>query len=415
MSGERWKLALSVALRFLRGRRSRLIDGTARSALLATTIGVAAMVIAMALMSGYRHDLQQKLISGNAAVMAYPLTTDGLRLSEDRVAALNRVTGVEKFRRVAYGQGSLTSSRAPGGLDIGLRGVDPEGALDTPGPVTLTESAGLVGASRGADLPGVVLGEELRRRLDPADGEALRLMVLGLRHGRPRFKFQNVRVVGTFRSGLADFDRTLVVLDRELLGSLTGAGAGGAVYEFVVPDPRQTAAVAERLRDVLGADFLVRNWQELNSELFGALRLQQVALFFVLGLIVLVSTFNVASSLVVLVRERMRELGVLAALGLDPPSLRAIFLLFGGLISLAGIASGVATGCGVAWILTRYELIRFSPEVAAIYFLSSVPFRIVLRDLLAVVAFTGGVTLLACWFPAQRAASVRPARALRYE
>jgi lipoprotein-releasing system permease protein len=153
----------------------------------------------------------------------------------------------------------------------------------------------------------------------------------------------------------------------------------------------------------------------MNGELFTALRLQQFILFLVLGLIVVVSTFNVASTLVVLVRERMRDIGLLGALGLRPGRLRMIFLLYAAFLGGLGTLLGVALGCGTSWVLTRFELIRFDAEVAAIYFIRSVPFRVELADVLAIVAFAFGVTLLAGFFPAWRAARVEPSSALRYE
>ncbi len=411
----RWRLVAAVAWRFLRGRRSRLLTGTARAALVATVIGVTAMVVAMALMSGYRRDLRQKLIGGNAGVLVYPLTEEALEPGAGLLAALAEVEGVERVRRVGYGQGSLASRSLPDGADVALRGIDPGDGIDNLGSVELEPGLGLAAALSDPGLPGIVVGSELAQRLAAGGDEPLRLMVLGLAAGRPRFRFGSVRVVGTFESGFSEFDQHLAVLDRRLLARLAGTEIGGAVFELVVDDFDATAVAAERARELLGEDYLVRDWQELNAELFTALALQQVALFFVLGLIVLVSTFNVASSLVVLVRERMRDVGVLAALGMPPRHLQAAFLLYGGALSLFGALGGALLGSGAAWLLTRFELIRFDPEVAAIYFLSSVPFRIEGADLAAVVGFTLAVTLVACWLPARRAARVRPASALRYE
>ncbi|MDH3255813.1 MAG: FtsX-like permease family protein, partial [Acidobacteriota bacterium] len=141
----------------------------------------------------------------------------------------------------------------------------------------------------------------------------------------------------------------------------------------------------------------------------------KLGLFLLLGLIVVVSTFNVASSLLVLVRERTRDIGVLAAVGLSPKALRRLFLLYGGGLSLGGVTVGIVIGSLAAWVLTRYQLIRFDPELAAIYFLSSVPLEVRVVDLLAISGFTVTVTLIACWLPAQRLGRIQPSTALRME
>ena len=405
-----WGLVASVAWRFLSGRRSRILDGTARSALIAIAIGVAAMVIAMALMTGYREDLHRKLLRGNAAVLAYPLASEWSDLAEGVYRNLLALDSVVDVRRVAYGQGALSSGSRPDAIEVTLRGEAASDGLRGLGEIELNAD-GLV----DGEVPGVVLGKDLAQQLSPAPGEILRLMVLGERAGRPRFRYQSVRLAGTFRSGFSEFDQRMVILDRDLLARLMGGTIGGSFFEFEVPDGVAPAVAADEIREVLGPEFLIREWSELNADLFAALRLQQMALFLVLGLIVVVSTFNVAASLVVLVRDRLRDVGVLAALGMRPAQIQAAFLLFGTTLGALGTGLGVALGAGVSFVLTRYELIRFGPEVAAVYFLSSVPFRVVPSDLLAIVGFTLLVLLLACWLPARRAGRVRPAAALRYE
>jgi lipoprotein-releasing system permease protein len=399
-------LAWVVAWRFLRGHRSRLLDGTARAALLATALGVMAMVIAMALMTGYREDLQSKLVRGNAAVIAYPVGTDGV-LTPAKESALRRIPGVRQIGKVAYGQGSLGSGAEPQGLEVVLRGVDPDGGQLAATPTQLAS---------GADgIAGAVLGGDLAEKLGAKRGDVLRLVALGFKDGRPRFQYRSLRVTGTFATGFAEFDRSWVLMDRPAVERLMGSETAVDLLEVTVDDPSEAPRIAEAATKVLEPDFIVTDWQQLNRELFTALRLQQIALFLVLGLIVLVSTFNVASTLVVLVRERMRDIGLLGALGLAPGSLRLIFLLYGGFLGGLGTLLGVAFGWGISWVLTTFELIRFDSEVAAIYFIRSVPFRVEPEDLLAVVGFALLVTLLACLVPAWRAARIDPSSALRYE
>jgi lipoprotein-releasing system permease protein len=414
-----------VAWRFLRHRRSRLLNGTARAALTATTLGVTAMVIAMALMTGYREDLEAKLLSGNAAVLAYPMgiAREGSEGQEPDAATLDRlasIPGVERVGRVVYGQGSLTVSADTGArpsevrqVEVTLRGVEPGGGM-------LSGTAEQLG--RGPDgLPGAVLGAELARSLAAEPGDVLRLVVLGFSSSggsrssvTPRFRYASVRVTGTFETGFAEFDRSWVAMDRHEVRRLSGGDASEMV-EIAATDPRRAPEIVERAQEILGAAYLVTDTRELNRPLFTALRFQQVILFLGLGLIVCVATFNTASTLVVLVRERMRDIGVLATLGVPPAGLRRIFLLYGGLLGTAGTLLGVAVGWSVSWAITEFELIRFDPEVAAIYFLSAVKFRVEPLDLAAVVAFTLGITLVACAIPAWFAARVDPSSALRYE
>ena len=408
-------LLWSIAWRFLRGRENRLLVGTARAALVGITLGVMAMVIAMALMSGYREDLRRKLVRGNAAVIAYPLLGSVLTPADESIKTLEQIPGVTAVRPVVYGQGSLVSDHFTEGVEVVFRGIDDVAGLDGLGDVQLR--AALQGGDSllvDGEL-GLVLGVDLAKRLGVEDGDALRLMVLGFQGGRPRFRFRQGIAVGTFATGFSEFDQSWAVTDRRELETLLGSELGQDMLEVAVADPEQADDIAQQAKEALGGRYLVTSWRDLNRELFTALEVQQIALFFVLGLIVLVSTFNVASSLVVLVRERMRDIGVLAALGLPPERLRTIFLLYGGGLAAVGSLCGVLLGSLVAWVLTTFELIRFDAKMAAIYFISSVPFRVELVDVLAVVGFTLAVTFLACWVPAKRSASIQPGRALRYE
>ncbi len=415
-------LAWLIAWRYLRGRRSQMLSSTALAAFLATTLGVLAMVVAMALMSGYTEDLQRKLIGLQGEVIASPLRAEAFEQDAAAIEAARSLPGVARLGRVAYGEGSVSSSAAGEGVSVVLRGVeaayDPtvaEVARRQPG----TDPTQLLAAVAAEDRdqrqpPGVLLGKELQRRLQVESGDPMRLVVLELGGRRPRFRYLSVRFVDSFATGFAEFDSRWAILDRDTLQRARG-DTGLDVVELELEDPAETQRIAEEVQEIFGADWVVQQWQQLNRQLFAALALQEGLLFLVLGLIVVVSTFNVASTLMILIRERMQDIGVLAALGLPARKLWWIFSFYGLGLGALGTVAGVLLGAGASWVITEYELIRFDPEVAAVYFIESVPFRVEAVDLAAIVSFALGVTLLACSLPAARAARTRPADALRHE
>jgi lipoprotein-releasing system permease protein len=396
-------LVATLAWRYVRGRRSVLLHGTARAALVSTSIGVTTMVVAMALMTGYSEDLQRKLIGGSAGIVAYAL--DGTRADQAQREALAALPGVTTVEEVAYGQGSISRLENPRPLDVTLRGV---------GRDNLERAAGETGRDDGGapaeDVSTVLLGQELEHRLGVRKGELLRLVAVDL--DDLRFHYRKVRHGGSFETGFAEADAGWVMVDRALVEEL---GGRSSLLEIGVVDPLETATVSKGVEEILGEGFLVTDWRQFNRELFTALRLQKVALFMVLGLIVVVATFNVASSLVVLTRERRREIGVLSAMGLGRRALTMVFLLCGVCLGAAGSLLGVTLGWLISWVLTTFELIRFDPGVAAIYFISSVPFRVEARDVLTVLGFTLLATFVACWIPAWRGAALDPSEALRYD
>ncbi len=402
----------AIAWRYMLGERSQMLSSTAAAALIATTVGVTAMVIAMALMTGYTENLQRKLIGLQGEILAAP-PADGSPADDGALARARGLPGVAGVGRVAFGQGSLRGPGLPEGASVVLRGIDPGGEPDA--AVASEEQAPRARlAPDEHGLAGVLLGAELHRQLAVEDGDVLRLVVLEIGPRRPRFRYRSVRVAGSFTTGFAEFDARWVLLDRGVLARARG-GEGFDFMELRLEESADDDEVAAQLEETLGPGWRIYRWQALNRQLFAALELQEAVLFLVLGLIVVVSTFNVASTLVILVRERMRDIGVLGSLGLTPRQLWWTFTVYGLGLGAAGTLLGVTLGAGTAWLITELELVRFDPEVAAIYFIDSVPFTVELTDVAAIVAFALAATLLACSLPALRAARLAPSEALRDE
>ncbi len=393
----------SLASRLVFGRRGLLGRRPAKVALISTALGVIAMVVAMALMSGYRGELEERLLLGGADLGVYTYSRVSEQDYERTVEAIQSLPGVKTVERVAYGQGTLlgsSQSRTRGQeLGVTVRGVDPG-----------SQFWGRTFELAGDDS--AVLGAGLAAAAGLEPGDRARLMLMDTADGRPRFRYHSVDVVQVVRTGYHEFDNSWMVVRRGLLERL--AGVGGSIEVSLAEE-----SDIERARTVLaglaGPSYEVRDFHAPNAALFAALAAQQVLLFLLLGLIVVVATANTASSLVVLIRERRRDLGVLTALGLDARALGRTLFESGLLLTLVGTSVGLAIGATAAWLLDAFEVIRLGEELSAVYFLSAVPFHLRAADLagIALLAIVAGAVASA--IPAARASHLNPTRSLRSE
>lgn len=411
-------LPLEVALAYLRARSSRLVSSVSLLSIAGIGLGVSALVVAMGLLSGYQREIRENLIGANAEVVLFPLSLDAEADPESaaiRVAALPRVRATAP---VIYQSGLATSERNPDGTDVVLKGMDPASErkvskLDVylPGAETFL--------TRGSpdSPPGAALGAELARVLDVREGDVVLLSVPDNTAGASALVARSApfRVARIFRTNFYESDSELVFLDREVLRALARMQGEANVIEIKLDTIRDTEGAALAIGEAAGKEFSVTDWRSLNTGLFSALRIQQITLFFVIGLIVAVSTFNIVATLVMTVQEKKRDIGVLTALGAEPRFFPRVFLFLGGLLGGAGVVLGAAFGALVCWVMTAFRLLRFPPGVAEIYFVSYIPFVVRPLDLAAIVLFAGAVILAASWVPARGAGRVNIAEALRYE
>jgi lipoprotein-releasing system permease protein len=413
-------LELEVALAYLRSRPSRLVSAVSLLSIAGIGLGVAALVVAMGLLSGYRTEIREKLIGANAEVVVFPLPLPSggypdIEAAEGRIASIKRVRGVAP---VIYQAGVASSAATPDGADAILKGIDPArerrvSQLDA----YLPGAERLLAPAAGGQPAGVAIGAELARRLDVKPGDAITLAVpdRSRQEGRLTPRFGRFRVANVFRTNFAEYDSEWIFLDRASLRALSGLQAPADVIEVKLDTTDATEEAARQIERTAGPGFSVSDWRSMNGGLFSALALQQTTLFLVIGLIVAVSTFNVVATLVMTVQEKKRDIGVLGTLGAAPGFFSRVFVWLGVLLGGSGVAAGILFGALVCWAATRFRLLSFPPGIAEIYFVSYIPFLVRWIDLAAIVGFAALAILAAAWVPARRAARVDLAEALRYE
>ncbi len=410
-------LASELALRYFRRRSSRLVSRVSLLAIAGVALGVMALVIAMGLLSGYRDEIQGKLIGANADVVVFPLTSSGIADPEGLAAKLRGFRRVRATAPVIYWQGTAASEAEPDGANAIVKGVDPEREREVAPLGRVLEEGGRLFAPDAAGREGCAIGADLAERLRLREGETVVLTVPDLSRRGVRFALRRgaFRVAKVFRTNFFEYDSEWVFVSRPAARALARSPAPANVLEVKLDTIDRTPEATERIRGLLGEGYSVTDWRSLNGSLFAALTVQKITLFLVIGLIVAVSTFTIVATLVMNVQEKKRDIGVLSALGASPGLASSAFLRLGMLLGGSGVAIGLVTGAAVCAALTRFRLIRFPPDVAEIYFVSFVPFEVRLRDVATIAAFSLAVIALAAWLPARRAARIEVAEALRYE
>ena len=369
----------------------------------------------MGLMSGYRHDLAEKLAGTSAEVIAMP--EPGANAEEQR-AQLRALPNVTAVARTAFAPALLLSSRAPDGVDALVK------ALELPDGLATTRLLGAVPglAKSFADLEGkgktpVLLGAGLAKRLGASAGGAIVLETssAALAAGLAAPARTPLAVAAIVETGFSEVDDGWAVVPLPVFERLAPPDARQGVWEMKLVRPSASGETVAAARKLLGENATVLDWKILNRDLFEALAVQQTLLFVVLTLIVAVAAGTVVSSLVVLLAEKTREVGVLAALGAPPALVARAFRLSGMLLGGTGLALGVLFGVLVCFLLTVFRAVRFPPEIAKVYYLSWMPFKPEPLHVFGILAIGFLLVLGASALPARRAARMNPADALRYE
>ncbi|HDT13051.1 MAG TPA: FtsX-like permease family protein [Candidatus Aminicenantes bacterium] len=402
---------LFVARRYLTARRKQaFISVITLISVAGIAIGVAALVIAIALITGFQGDVQDKILGATSHVMVSDLGARGLEDYEAMAETIRAIPGVESVSPVVYSTVLVTGIGESSGALV--KGIDFERERPTSPWLQSLEAGGL--PETGGAREGLLLGRELALRIGAQVGDVVGLVTasstlspMGLLPKRKTFE-----VAGIFNTGLYEFDSSTALVAIGVAQKLFGLEGRASYIQVKLEDIFAAPAIGARIQAALPPVVYITTWMELNRSLFSALKLEKNIMFLTITLIVIVAALNIIATLILMVMEKTRDIGTLMAIGATPLMVNRIFFFQGALIGVIGTALGVALGLGWCALANAFELIKIPVDI---YQISYVPFRMRPLDLAAIV----GVTLLICFvstlFPARRAARVDPVVALKYE
>jgi lipoprotein-releasing system permease protein len=404
---------LHIALRYLLAKRKQaFISVISLISTLGVTVGVMALVIALALMTGLQNEIRDRIVGANPHI--YVWKTGGIDDYHAEADRLRQVPHVIGAAPAILGKALISASRSED--FINLTGIDPDLELS----VTDIRSAmqkGSVEALKPADseqsMGGILLGKDLAAALGVEVGDTVSIVTphgtlspMGMMPAPRR-----LRVAGTFSLGLYEFDNTTGFVSLEVAKRLFDKDRVGLI-QLRVDDIYAAPAIAKAITTQLGTEYFTQDWSEMNRSLFSALALEKMAISLTIGLIVMVAALNIVASLILLVMEKHRDIAILKTMGASARSVTTIFMLQGLIIGLVGTTAGAAAGIGVSYLLDRYKLIKVPVDV---YQVSHVPFAVQPGDLVIVITAAVLVCFVATLYPSRQAARLDPAQALRYE
>jgi lipoprotein-releasing system permease protein len=412
---------LFIGMRYLRAkRREAFISLITVISTLGIAIGVMTLDITLSVMTGFEEDLRDRILGFNphVSIWSYLGPMDAHAEVTAKVRAVPGVAGAEPF---VYGQLMLSTPEHFAGVLV--RGIPPSTAANPDLAARLRagsieqldrQFAVPLQGGRGAtvQLPGIIIGGELERRLGVHVGETVSVAAAagGGASGVPRLR--SFVVVGEFDSGMPDYDASLAYVSLADAQRLYEMGDAVTGVEVKVTDLYAADDVAHRISAVLGSGYRVRDWMEANHNLFSALKLQKTVYFIVLLLIILVAAFTVLATLIMVVMEKRKDIAILKSMGAPQSAIGRVFIFKGLVIGALGTLLGSIGGYAGCFLLQHYHFIELPKDV---FFVSTVPVTIYPPYFVAVIVAALAICLLATLYPARQAARLVPVDVIRYE
>lgn len=418
------KFELFIALRYLKAKRKQtMVSVVSAISIIGIAAGVMALVIALALSTGFREDIQTKIVGATAHVNLLRLDSTPVLDSEQVLQRVRGTPGVTGCAPAIFNQVFIASARRNQGAV--LKGVDPKREKEisdffshiTSGDPGALDSGEAGGGEDAAPRPldKIIIGKEMARLMGVQIGDTLkvfyplgRLTPFGMTAAEKTF-----RVAAVFESGLWDYDANWAYTGIAAARRLFSFPAGSvSVLQFKTADLEDVQGVSDAVREAAGPGFTTSTWIDLNKPLFSALKLEKLVLFLTISLIVFVASLNIVTTLIMMVMEKQRDIAILSAMGATSRTVMYVFMLQGLIIGLIGTAIGATLGVVSCWIMDTYKLIQLQAEV---YSIPYVPFHLKLWDIVLVSGTAILISFLATLYPARNASRLDPVEILRYE
>jgi lipoprotein-releasing system permease protein len=404
-----------IGRRYLRARQKQaFISLISILSTAGVTVGVMALIVVIAVMAGAQSEFRSRIlgVDSHAILMRYGGEIDNYR---DLINQVQREEGVLSARPFIYTQSMLRS--AAGASGAVLKGVDPpsetEIAIDGMGEAFRKLYPPGWDDSHRDNIAPIVIGKELGRKLSVVEGDTVYLisfrgMVSPIGHVPAMKRF---RVAGFFASGMYQFDEAYAFVRLTDAQRTLKLGDTVSGIEIRVNDIYQADQVAERIKKKLGFPYWTKDWMQMNANLFFALKLEKTAMFIILTLIVLVAAFNIASTLIMMVMKKTKDIAILKAMGASDGSIMRIFVIKGMVIGGFGTILGVVLGIVICFVLKHYPFIKLPGNI---YYFTTLPVQLQVTDVLTIALAAIGICFLATLYPARQAARLNPVDAIRY-
>ncbi len=401
-----------IAWRYLKAERKGLFALiTTAIGVAGVMVGVAALITTLSVMNGFQADIQKKVIGGQSHLNVY-----GARTPQEAAqvqAALQADPEVAATAPFLLGQ-AIVSARDRS-IGMVLKGLDPaqEFRVNSLASSLSDGSWTDLEPAKRSGLPGIVLGEELARAIGVWVGSTV--VLVSPKGALTPFgmvpKMQKFVVKGLLHTGYYEYDSTTGYADLQTASKFFGIADGSMGLSARLKDLHQADAVSLRIAARLGPGYVVRTFNQLNRTLFAALKLEKGVMFIILTLITLVASLNIASTLILRSVEKIRDIGLLKAMGATPRQIRRIFWIEGLIIGGVGVLAGLLLGLMLCFVIWRYPIVELPADI---YYLSRVPVSVQLWDVVAITLMGLVLSLLATIYPALRAAKVNPVEAIHY-